>query len=103
MGLEGYRFPIPIIEQFPRNIPETFVKYEDMPQGAQQRAMEKRSAWIARHLGDVSQTFAKMAITAADMSALLRTIEQDQSLVHAAYYTDDECTARIADWIAGEE
>jgi hypothetical protein len=31
MGLEGYRFPIPIIEQFPRNIPETFVKYEDMP------------------------------------------------------------------------
>jgi hypothetical protein len=103
MGLEGYRFPIPIIEQFPRHIPQTFVKYEDMPQGAQQRAMEKRSAWIARHLGDVSQTFAKMAITAADISALLRTIEQDQSLVHAAYYTDDECIARIADWIAGEE
>jgi hypothetical protein len=35
------------------------------------------------------------------MTSLLRTIEEDQTLVHAAYYTDDECIARIADWIAG--
>jgi hypothetical protein len=101
MGLEGYRFKMPVIEQFPRNLPEKFVKYENMPADAEQRAMNRRSAWVARHLGDVSQTFAKLAITVADITSLLRTIEDDQTLVHAAYYTDDECIARIADWITG--
>jgi hypothetical protein len=101
MGLEGYRFKLPVIEQFPRSLPEKFVKYENMPSGAEQRAMDRRSAWVARHLGDVSQTFSKLAVTAADTSSLLRMIEDDQTLVHAAYYTDDECIARIADWIAG--
>jgi hypothetical protein len=101
MGLEGYRFKLPVIEQFPRSLPEKFVKYENMPSGAEQRAMDRRSAWVARHLGDVSQTFSKLAVTAADLTSLLRLIEDDQTLVHAAYYTDDECIARIADWIAG--
>jgi hypothetical protein len=101
MGLEGYRFKLPVIEQFPRNFPEKFVQYENMPSGAEQRAMDRRSAWVARHLGDVSQTFSKLAVTAADITSLLRTIEEDQTLVHAAYYTDDECIARIADCIAG--
>ena len=40
-------------------------------------------------------------ISPADMSLLLATIEEDLSLIHAAYYTDDDCIARIADWIAG--
>lgn len=100
MGLEGYRFPLPLIEQTPRNISQTFVKYENMPVGAEQRALERRSAWVARHLGDVSQTFSNLVLTSADISALLRTVEEDQTLVHAAYYTDEECIARIADWIA---
>jgi hypothetical protein len=43
-----------------------------------------------------------MVVTAADISSLLRTIEEDQSLVHAAYYTDNECIDRIANWIAGK-
>jgi hypothetical protein len=73
-----------------------------MPKGAEQRALDKRSAWITRHLGDLTQTFSKMAITSADISSLLRSVEEDQTLVHAAYYTDDECIARIADWIAGK-
>jgi hypothetical protein len=103
MGMEGYRFTLPVVEQWPRNIPESVVRYEDMPRAAEQRAMGNRSAWVARHLGDVSQTFAKMVITAADISLLLNTIEEDQSLVHAAYYTDDDCIARIADWIADIE
>ena len=99
MGLEGYRFTIPHIEQCPRNVP-AFVKYENMPTGAEQRALERRSVWVAHHLGDVSQTFSKLVVTTADIDALLRTVEEDQTLVHAAYYTDDECIARIADWIA---
>jgi hypothetical protein len=104
MGLEGYRYyrySFPRIEQYPSSVPGNFVRYEDMPKAAEQRALAKRNAWIGRHFGDVSQTFSKMVVTAADVALLLRTVEADQSLVHAAYYTEDECIARIADWIAG--
>jgi hypothetical protein len=101
MGLEGYRFKMPAIEQYPRNLPEKCVKYENMPVDAEQRAIERRSAWVDRHLEGVSRTFAKLVVTASDMTLLLRTIENDQTLVHAAYYTDDACIARIADWISG--
>jgi hypothetical protein len=100
MGLEGYRFKPPLIMKYPSNVPEQFGKYVDMPTSAEQRALDKRSAWVARHLGDVSQMFSKIAITAADISSLQQTVEEDQTLVHAAYYTEDECIARIADWIA---
>jgi hypothetical protein len=100
-GLEGYRFKAPSINQHPSNIPKKFVKYESLPTGAERRALDKRTAWIASHLGNVSQTFSKLAITAADITSLLRTIEHDQTLVHAAYYTDDECIGRIANRIAG--
>jgi hypothetical protein len=100
MGLEGYRFQLPLIERCPTCLPKNCVKDEDMPKGAEQRALATRNAWIGRHVADVSQTFSKILVTAADMDALLRTVEADQSLVHAAYYMDDDCIARIADWIA---
>jgi hypothetical protein len=100
MGLEGYRFRPPPIMKYPSNVPEKFFKYEDMPIGAEQRALDRRGAWVARHLGDVSQVFSKLAVTAADISSLQQTVEEDLALVHAAYYIDDECIARIAKWIA---
>lgn len=100
MGLEGYRFTMPRVDQSPGSISENLVRYENMAKGAEDRALDNRSAWIARHLGEISQSFSKLAITAADISSLLRTVEEDQTLVHGAYYTDDECIARIADWIA---
>jgi hypothetical protein len=101
MGLEGYRLAVPIIQQYPRTISEKLGKYQNMPLAAEQRALTKRSAWIARHLGEVSQVFSKLAITPAEITSLLRAVEDDQTLVHAAYYSDDECVAQIADWIAG--
>jgi hypothetical protein len=101
LGLEGYGFRRPPVRQFPSSVSEPFAKYESMPPGSEQRALEKRSAWITRHLGEVSQTFSNLVVTAADITSLLRKVEADQTLVHAAYYTDDECIARIADWIAG--
>jgi hypothetical protein len=101
MGLEGYRHQLPLIEQQPNSV--NFVKYEDMPPGVQRRALEKRGAWIYRHLNDIAQTFSKLVVTPADITLLLRAIEADRTLVHAAYYTDDECIARIADWIAAED
>ncbi len=101
MGLEGYRFELPSIAWKPETEHAT-VTYEDLLDSVVHRALDKRSAWIARHLGDFSQTFSRLAVTAADITSLLRMIEEDQTLVHAAYYSDDECIARIADWIANK-
>ena len=63
--------------------------------------MAKRNAWVGRHLDGVAQTFARLVVSPVDLSLLLATIEEDLSLIHAAYYTDDDCISRIADWIAG--
>jgi hypothetical protein len=101
MGLEGYRRQLPRIEQYPSSVPG--VTYENMPAGAQERALTKRGAWIDRHLDDIAQTFSKLVVTSADITMLQHSIEADQTLVHAAYYTDDECVARIADWIAAKD
>jgi hypothetical protein len=101
MGLEGYRHQLPRIEQYPSSVPS--VTYENMPAGAQERALAKRGAWIDRHLDNIAQTFSKLVVTSADITMLQHAIEADQTLVHAAYYTDDECIARIADWIAAKQ
>jgi hypothetical protein len=101
MGLEGYRHQLPRIERYPSSVPG--VTYENMPAGAQQRALAKRGAWINRHLDNIAQTFSRLVITSADITMLQHAIEADQTLVHAAYYTDDECIARIADWIAAKD
>jgi len=101
MGLEGYRHPLPLIEQYPSSVPG--VTYENMPTGAEQRARTRRGEWINRHVDSVAQTFSKLVVTSADITLLLDKIEADQTLVHAACYTDDECIARIADWIAAKD
>jgi hypothetical protein len=101
MGLEGYRYQLPLVEKSPSSV--NFVTWKDMPMGAEQRALTKRRDWISRRFDDVAQTFAKMVVTAADIDSLLQTVEADLSLVHAAYYTDHECIALIADWIAAED
>jgi hypothetical protein len=102
MGLEDYQYKLPDVQQAPSLACVGAIKYEPMPTAAEQRALAMRSAWISRHLGDVSQTFASLAVKTADITSLLRAVEADQSLVHGAYYTDDHCIARIADWIAGK-
>ena len=91
MGLEHYRFELPRVEQRPNLRSNCIATYEDLPTSVLERAMLRRGDWIERHLGDVSKTFEKLFITSADLSSLLRTVEEDQSLIHASYYTDDEC------------
>ena len=100
MGLEGYQYKLPDVRQEPALACVGTVKYEPLPKAAEDRALAMRSDWIGRHLGDVSQTFASVAVKSADLTSLLRAVEADQTLVHGAYYTDDACIARIADWIA---
>jgi hypothetical protein len=102
MGLEGYRYGLPTIYGHPAWLPNDRFEARDIPQSAVRRACEKRRGWINNHLADVEETFSKMIVTGADIAALLRKIESDQSLVHAAYYTDEDCIAKIADWIAGD-
>jgi hypothetical protein len=103
MGLEDYRHQLPPIKQYPTSVPKNFGKYEDIPEIALERACDRRDAWISHHIRTVTDTFSKLVVTPTDTTSLLQTIEADQSLVHAAYYTDDECIARIASWIADNE
>src|SRR5262249_37666396 len=101
MGLEGYPYRVALIDQQLSYASKNFAKYENIPKGAEERALARRSTWVVRHLGTTSEMFSMLVVTSADITSLLRDIEEDQSIVHAAYYTDDECIARIADWIAG--
>jgi hypothetical protein len=102
LGLEGYRYKLPIIEQHPIWLPGALIKYnyENMPISAEEAALKMRQAWVARLLDNVAETFARLALTTEDIAKLLHTIETDQTFVHAAYYCDDACIGRIADWIA---
>lgn len=105
MGLEGYRYKLPNIEQQPSWLDETLIKYkyEGMPSDAEQRALAMRQAWVNRLLGNVADTFAKLALTTEDIAKLLNVIETDQTFVHAAYYSDEACIVRIANWIAATD
>src|SRR6476659_8113672 len=87
-GLEGYRYVLPAVEKTPVYIPPGCLRYEDLPLAAEARALERRDQWIARNFGEATKTFSNLVVTASDITALLRTIENDLSLVHAAYYTD---------------
>jgi len=102
LGLEGYRYKLPFIEQHPIWLPGALIKcnYENMPMSAEEAALKMRQAWVARLLDNVAETFARLALTTEDIAKLLHTIETDQTFVHAAHYCDDACIARIADWIA---
>jgi hypothetical protein len=98
-GLEGYGFGLPQAEREPKFAGSAIYKYKDLPEGVTQRALAKRDEWMRRTFGDITKTLSQ--ITAPDLSSLQRKIETDLSLVHAAYYIDDQCIELIADWIAG--
>jgi hypothetical protein len=100
MGLDGYRHRLPTVEREPRNCGVIDLKVEELPEEVEERALRRRNQWLAVNFGAVSETFSKMVVTAADISSLLRMVESDLSLVHAAYFTDDQCIDRIARWTA---
>jgi hypothetical protein len=101
LGLDGYDMDLPRVEQLPAQTGQDVFRFERLQDAAEKRALGRRAKWIEENLGDVTETFSKLAISANDVSALLVSIEKDATLVHAAYYTDPECIERIADWIAG--
>jgi hypothetical protein len=99
LGLEGYSWKSPKVRRIPAFVSRRLFEYEDMPLGVEQRALQRREQGLGQQLRVASDLFAKSAM--ADTTALLKAIASDVSVIHAAYYTDDECIARMADWIAG--
>ncbi|WP_296201990.1 hypothetical protein [uncultured Hyphomicrobium sp.] len=99
LGLDGYRYPLPEVTTVPQRAGGTQFIFEAMPAAVETRAMAARSGWINSHLGSAADLFSNLVLTASDVADLLQHIERDQSLVHAAYYTDDDCVERIARWI----
>jgi hypothetical protein len=102
-GLEGYGFQLPKVEMAPTFAPSAIYKFEELPERVLQRALAKREEWVRQNFGEVTKTFSELVVSASDLSSLLKKVETDLSLVHAAYYTDDECIERIADWITGTQ
>lgn len=100
MGLDGYGYALPEVTNAPTSPQVETVVYDDMPTHVEQRALRRRDAWLTAHFGAVSDTFSQISVTAADIAALLQKIESDMSLVHAAYYMEDDCIEQIASWIA---
>jgi hypothetical protein len=98
-GLENYPFKLPQAEFIPTTgRPELFVS-EFVQKTALDRAVSARTNWFYRNFGEISELLSKMALSASDMSFLMRLIESDATLVHGTYYTDEDCIDRIADWI----
>jgi hypothetical protein len=101
LGLKGFEWNLPEVRQAPDFAGDCAV-LSLLTESAEQRALTRRNKWAASYLGDVSQVLSKMVLSAADISFLIRLVEEDSSLVHASYYTDEECIDRIARWIAGK-
>lgn len=102
LGLEAYPYQLPVVSHLPTLLPTGAYTYEELPSSAIERSLAKRHTGISSHLGNMSDFLAKATITSADLSSLLEELERDVTLVHAAYYTDDECIDRVARWIAGK-
>lgn len=100
LGLHGYAFDLPPITTTPASAGAARFTLEMLDRDVEERALRSRSAWLERHLGSTSEFFSRVVLSASDAADLLQTIESDASLVHAAYYTDEACIERIADWIA---
>lgn len=101
LGLDGYRFELPQVRMQPEHAGAAQFAFEPLGPNAEARALAARADWIQRNFGSASDTFSKLVLSAADVSSLLDALAKDQSLVHAAYYADDECIERIADFIGG--
>lgn len=99
LGLDGYRYPLPEVTTVPDRAGATHFTFEALPAAVESRALVARSNWIHHHLGSAADLFSKLVLSASDVANMLHQIERDQTLVHAAYYTDDECIQRIASWI----
>lgn len=100
LGLDSYPAGLPPVSREPGFLPRALFQYEELPGTIEERALRKRDSGLGQHVGTIAWLLAKDDVTAGDISALLQSLEEDISLVHAAYYSEPECTDRMARWIA---
>lgn len=101
MGLDGYQSETPNVDSDPSVILGQEVTFMYMPKEAEQRALASRNTWATKYFGEFSLLFANHSKDTVSATSLLREIEENVTLVHGAYYTDDACIAEVANWIAG--
>jgi hypothetical protein len=101
MGLNGYAFDLPHIEVAPPVDCAVHFTIEQLSEHVVNRAVEQRGDWVHKKLGGVTASFSAAVLTPAAIENLLKDLSEDLTLVHASYYTDDQCINRMADWISG--
>lgn len=99
-GLEGYPHEIPQPQDIPARVPTSLIYSQSLGASATERALQRREEWLLRNFGNLSTTLSNLVLNASDLTTLQQSIETDPSLVHSAYYLDDETITHIADWIA---
>ncbi len=97
LGLENYPRTLPRVRFTPVGFER--VIYRELPDAPLQRTLKRRYEGLGKVFRSTADILSKMSITATDMQSVLQAMEADINLVHASYYTDDECLECIADWI----
>lgn len=100
MGLDGFRFALPSVRTTPADAGAAKFEFEALDGEAEKRALASRSQWLTQKVDGATELFAQVVLSASDAVRLLRDIERDATLVHAAYYMDDASIDQIANWIA---
>ena len=100
LGLDAYPAGLPPVTREPGFLRSDNFRYEELPSAIEERALRKRDTGLSQHVGTIAWLLSKDDVTAGDISGLMQSLEQDISLVHAAYYSEPECTDRMARWIA---
>lgn len=99
--MNGYRFSLPNVEVTPAAFaPSGSFFFEALSDVVVGRAMDRRNKWLANKLVSASSFFSNIMVTAGEIEEFVRVIETDLSLVHAAYYFDDDCIELVAGHIA---
>jgi hypothetical protein len=99
-GLDAYRFQPPKVLLAPDSGPLAGSRFEELPLTIIQALEERRGLGIVRQIPKVTELFSATRSDMTDVITLLKEIEDDVTLLHAAYYTEDVCIHRIAKWIA---
>jgi hypothetical protein len=101
-GLEAYPRPRAALklQMKPPQLDASRCRYEELSPHVIDRVIRERDARVAQRIGIATSLFSAEQIATKDVLKALIDIERDITLVHASYYTQEECIDRIALWIA---
>jgi hypothetical protein len=100
MGLQGLGGPLPEVARDSLAREDILIIPEASP--CADRALKKLGDFLASQYAERSGEFSKLVETSTNVNKLLAAIANEAKLVHGAYYEDEGCIARIADWIYGK-